>query len=120
MSALKKNYNKACNAYLSAFCCLTELDNGGWVAGETGGIATPGDYFVGMSDLITAVENKLDLDAFLEWYEYGMIVGTGAPNLKSWIAGCPRKSQSELDEIEATRKRIMELEDELKEMLKNN
>jgi hypothetical protein len=120
MSALKKNYNKACNAYLSAFCCLTGLDNGGWVGSEPGGILQAGDYFIGMADLIVAVENKLDLDAFLEWYDYGCIVGTGAPNLKSWIAGCPRKSQSELDEIEATRKRIMELEDELKEMLKNN
>ena len=119
MSAMLENYNKACNAYLSAFCCLTELSNDGWVGGEPGGISQAGDYFICMADLIVAVENKLSLDDFLEWYDYGCIIGTGAPNLKSWVAGCPRKSGDELHEIETTRKRIMELENELKDMCGN-
>ena len=115
---LSDQYEKACNEYLLEFCAQMELSNEGWVGNDVGGVAYVGDYFIGMSDLMVAVDNGIDLDALLEWYDYGVIVGSGAPNLKSWLAGCPRKSQEELDSIEATRKRIMELEDELKEMMK--
>lgn len=118
MSSLKYRYENACNAYLSKFCSNTGLSNDGWVVREAGGVALVGDYFIGMQDLISAVESKIGIDEFLEWYDYCLIVSDGSPNLRSWLAGCPRKSEEELEQIEATRKRIMELEGELEKMLK--
>jgi hypothetical protein len=71
-----------------------------------------------MDDIMTAVDNDLSFDEFLEWYDYCLIVGQGSPNLRSWAAGCPRKTDAELRRIEEKRRSIEDLNEELLEMLK--
>lgn len=115
---LRPRYEKACSEYLAWFCNQMDMERGDWVGGEAGGVACVGDYFIGMEDMMTAVDNDLSFDEFLEWYDYCLAIGSGSPNLRSWVAGCPRKGPKELLEIEKTRRVIRELEDELGEMLK--
>jgi hypothetical protein len=73
-----------------------------------------------MDDIMTAVDNDLSFDEFLEWYDYCLIVGRGSPNLRSWADGCPRLSAEDLDKIEEARRLIRELEDGIGELVKND
>ena len=116
---LRTRYEKACGEYLAWFCDQMGMERGDWVANETGGVACVGDYFIGMDDIMTAVDNDLSFDEFLEWYAYCLIVGQGSPNLRSWAAGCPRRSAEDLDKIEEARRLIREMEDGVGEVVKN-
>jgi hypothetical protein len=115
---LRTRYEKACGEYLAWFCDQMGMERGDWVGGHAGGVACVGDYFIGMDDIMTAVDNDLSFDEFLEWYDYCLIVGRGSPNLRSWVDGCPRLSAEDLDKIEEARRLIRELEDGIGELVK--
>lgn len=118
---LKENYRKACDGYLHRFCELIEMDihYADWV--DVGGVAEIGDYYVSMQDMITAVENNVGYEQFIEWYDYTLRAGAlslPTPNLYAWLRGCPRYSEETLLGIEAAQTRVRDAEEELERRIK--
>lgn len=112
---LKKNYEDACNAYLRAFCRKHGYDEedaiDSWAAGDVGGIASVGDEFVSMDTIIADIDTQAPENAFYEWYDYcyrlHMISDEiTTPNYRSWLRGCPRKSEEEIAALEEAHKRV--------------
>lgn len=123
MNILKQNYEEACNDYLHEFCERYEIDHSDarWIGG-VGEMGEVVDYYFSMRDIIYCVDNHVEWDDLMNWYDYSIDAGTygfTAPNLKSWLAGCPRKSAAEIEEIKAQRSKIEALKDEFEEMIKN-
>jgi len=122
MSALKQSYELACNAYLKAFCLKHELDYEPdcWVGGYVGTICQIADYFIDMETIRTDIDMQAKEGEFIKWYDYSLRVGTlgctGIPNFENWLRGCPIRSEEEILAMEATRRKIEELEKELKKM----
>lgn len=122
MNNLKQSYESAANNYLKAFCLKHGFDYEPdcWVGKYVGTICQIGDYFVDMETIRTDIDMNAKEDEFIKWYDYSLRVGTlgctGIPNFENWLRRCPVKSEEEILAMEATRKRINELEEELKKM----
>ena len=125
--SLQSDYRQACDAYLAAFVKKHEfpMHDCSWVADEPGGIASIGDYFVNMQDIITDIDTDAHPDEWFAYYDYSMEChgfGLTCCNYQSWLKGCPtyspetlerlRKLQRDVSDAEATlRKAIKEAED---------
>lgn len=118
---LRENYEKACNGYLLALSNMWEWDcksYGFWIGDEVGGIYAYGDTtFINMDDIIYCVENNVSKDTYDEWSEYCVWAShyeLSHPNLKSWVMGCPRISETQRDKIDSARNELDRLIDEMK------
>lgn len=125
--SLQSAYRKACDDYLAAFAEKHEFSkyDCSWVADQPGGIASIGDYFVNMQDIITDIDTDAHPDEWLAYYDYSLDchgLGLTCCNYQSWLRGCPtyspetlerlRKLQRDVSDAEATlRKAIKEAED---------
>jgi len=122
MNNLKQSYESACNAYLKAFCLKHDFDYEPdcWVGKYVGTICQIADYFVDMTTIRTDIDMDAKEDEFIKWYDYSLRVGTlgctGIPNFENWLRRCPIRSEDEILAMEATRRKIEELEKELKTM----
>jgi len=111
---LKNDYENAANAYLKAFCIKHDFDFDPdcWVGSIVGEIADVSGYFVDMSTIRTDIHNDASVEQFLKWYDYcsdmRMLGCQTVPNFLSWIRGCPRKTD---EEIERFKLKHNELED---------
>jgi hypothetical protein len=116
---LKTNYERACNNYLKAFCEKHEFDfdTNEWIAGRAGEVVQIADYYVDMATIIDDIELDAPESAFLKWYDYctemRFLGAETTPNFRSWIRGCPRKSEAEIVKMKAAQQRIEELKREL-------
>lgn len=114
---LRLAYEAACTNYLSAFMKQYDLncDPEPWVANEIGTIAEVGDYFFGFDDIKRCVDEDVEWQDLIEWYDYNTevsILGLTTINLKSWLMGAPRVNQMRIKEIKAKRKELDELIEE--------
>lgn len=114
---LQYDYKKACDAYLHRFCELIEMDRhyADWV--DVGGIAEIGDYYVGMQDIITAVEKNVGYEQFIKWYDYTLrcdAVNLTHCNLHSWLHNCPVYSDEQITRLENACKALNEAKAEFK------
>lgn len=101
---LKKRYEKACNDYLRAFCEKYNFyyEPEEWIAGQVGTIIQIADFFFSMETIKLCVDNDVKEGDLLKWYDYTLEAGmTGffAPNLSSWVKGCPRLSDEEISAL---------------------
>lgn len=122
---LRENYDKACNAYLMAFCEKHEFDYAdvarSWVGGDVGGITLCADYCVGMSDIITDIDMDAPEEEYVKYYDYCLRVGSIAngelktPNYDSWLRGCPRIDEEQIRRLEDLQQDIRKAEAVLKE-----
>ncbi|MDR2887691.1 MAG: hypothetical protein LBV26_06815 [Bacteroidales bacterium] len=111
---LRHDYENACNAYLKAFCSKHGYDcedaKNSWTGGKVGTIADVADQYVDMEVITTDIDMDVPKGEFLKWYDYclelGMLGITSTPNYSSWVRGCPRKSEAEIEEIRQARQRI--------------
>lgn len=108
---LQTMYRNACNNYLEAFAEKHGfgMEDCEWVCDDPGGIATVGDYYVGMQTLT----DDIDLDApeaeFLRWYDYDLScteLGLPSCNFRSWLAGCPRHSDDTFSRLRTLRQEV--------------
>jgi hypothetical protein len=111
---IKENYETACNEYLRLFCEKHEFEfePDSWISGDIGGIACVADYYVDMHTIRTDIDTDAPEKEFIEWHDYCVRAGLFniiTPNFRSWIKGCPRKTESELLHLEALRNEILEL-----------
>jgi hypothetical protein len=102
----REYFEKGCNEYLKLFCEKHEFDyeyaKDDWVAGEVGSIVCCGDYFVDMRDIITDIEQDAPNREYENWYDYAFDahnLGLTTPNYQSWLKGCPRCSQKEINRL---------------------
>lgn len=111
---LNENYEKACNAYVSAMLDLFDISRIDcfWVSDEVGGLFMAGDGLsLNMQEIIYIVENGLSYNECLEWQEYNVQAhefNFNLLNLKSWHMGAPRVPQETFDRL---RKMKRDLED---------
>ena len=118
---LKSNYEQVANDYAYEFCYKHEIEFDGWIGDDAGGIANCSDYSVDMQTII----DDINLDApeceFIAWYDYclelGMLGVKGLPNFRSWIKGCPRKTEEEIAEIKAAHEKVEEAKRMLEELI---
>ena len=78
-------------------------------------------------DIKRCVDEGYEWDEVIAWYDYGVeagMFGIDAPNLKSWMAGCPHLNGPEMERIRAASRRVDEakaaLEAEIEELTKGN
>ena len=120
---LKANYKNACQDYLQAFCEKHEydFDDTDWVGDQPGSIAAIADYFVDMQTIIDDIELEAPEEEFLKWYDYCLEMRSfdaeSTPNFQSWVKGCPRRSQEEINSLKSLREKIEGLKSELGNML---
>lgn len=118
MKELQENYKIICNKYALQFATKHELPFDGWVADDVGEVATMGDYYVDFRDIKYDIDNDIDKDEYVKYYDYCLEVYTlnlTAPNYESWCKGCPRIPQDVLDKIQRQRRELNTLIKETKE-----
>ena len=126
---LRENYDKACNAYLQAFCEKHGFDYAdtmrNWVNGDVGGAVECGDYIVSMNDIIADIDWDAPEDEYGKYYAYCLRVGSigngelKTPNYDSWLRGCPRMNEAQLTRLEELQQDIWRAESHLKEGIDN-
>ena len=117
MTNLKQSYESICNEYIKAFAEKHEYECEPYSPSE---IMCFGDYYVSMATIRTDIDMDAKEDEFIKWYDYtlrlGMLDCSGIPNFESWLKRCPIRSEEEILAMEATRRKIEDLENELKKM----
>lgn len=121
---LKSNYEKAVNDYLRAFCDKHDFDyedaKESWVGGDVGGIVCCADYFIDMQTIIDDIHMDAPEEEFIKWYDYHLelsTLGMTAPNFRSWLRGCPRKSDDEIQAIRDAQKRVEDAKEMLNDLI---
>lgn len=125
---LRSDYEKACNAYLKAFCGKHGYDYGdavrSWVGGDVGGVTECGDLSVSLDDIITDIDRDAPEDESGKYYDYCLRVGSIAcggistPDYRSWLAGCPRMDEERIARLEELQQDIRKAERELEEQIR--
>ncbi len=93
---LNKQYEKACNGYLTELLRMWELEAcyGYWSGDEPGTIYHYGDtHNLTMEEIIYIVENDIEENEVLEWEDYCLDAYEfkfTTPNLRAGHMGCPR------------------------------
>jgi len=115
---LKQTYESSCNNYLRLFLEKHgyEYDPNLWVGGSVGTITEVSDLFVGMEDIRIDIDQNVPEEEFIKWYDYSLRLHSlgcsGVPNYSSWLRRCPIKTEEEILEMEAAKKRIDDLTEE--------
>jgi hypothetical protein len=113
---LLNQYTKTTDAVANTFVKKIGMDwtDCHWIGGDSGGILSIGDYFIGMQDIVDGLELDAKWKDFVAWYDYLLDVhGTDhpAPNFKNWLNGCPRVTGEELkrlkEKVEESRKMLI-------------
>lgn len=122
---LKKRYSEIVNEYLKQFCLKHGLNYDeakcGWVANEVGDVVCVGDYYISFDDIRRDIDENINDDEYFKYYNYCVKVneyGCTAPNYRSWLAGCPRFNNGQLDEIEKAHKATERAKRELERVIK--
>lgn len=114
-------YNEACNA-VRDFIVDKHGFNGDtfWVNNEPGGVLSCGDYFFGMDEMMTDLREDPHEDELIKWYDYHtdcLSLGLDACNFRSWLHGCPRYSDEELERVRFAGEMVRDAERRLRETI---
>ena len=122
--ALKKQYEKACNGYLTELLRMWELDAcyGYWSNDEPGTIYHYGDtHNLTMEEIIYIVENDIEENEVLEWEDYCLDAYEfkfTTPNLRAWHIGCPRTPPETFERLRQPKADLDNAIDEEKKRMK--
>ena len=118
-------YYGSCNALLEAFCEKHGFDyedaRKSWVAGCVGETVCCGDYFFDMDVIVTDLKENAPERELFKWYDYATechCLGTNGCNYSSWLKGCPRLSETQMEELRQLKKRVEEAKEQLNECIK--
>lgn len=117
MKDLQKCFNEVCNKYALQFAEKHEYSFDGWVADKVGEVATMGDYSVDFREIKYDIDNDIDADEYVKYYDYCLEVtalNQTVPNYESWCKGCPRIPQEVLDKVQRFRHELNTLIQETK------
>ena len=127
--SLLTTYYSACNAILKAFCRKHgynyDAASVGWVAGDVGGVVLCGDEYYNMDTIITDLREDAPEEELMKWYSYTLDCAMlGAEkhscNFRSWLRGCPRLSDVQMEEIRRAKESVKEAEEGLKQAIERN
>lgn len=65
---LQKDYRASCEKYIKAFEKRHDVSFEFWVGDEIGGVASFGDYFFNLTDIINDVNSDDSTELIFEWY----------------------------------------------------
>lgn len=118
MKELQDKYNEVVNEYALCFIRKHELCDEEdankditleWVGSDIGGVLEIADYYINFSDIKIDIDKNVDKDEFWKYYQYCEEIsllntycktkGITIPNYTSWIKGCPRLSQEQIDRL---------------------
>jgi len=74
-SELKKQYEKACVAYVEKFCDKQGMVFYGWIGDLVGGVAFCNDFFFNHLDIIWDINSGQKKGAIIDWYYNQMTEG---------------------------------------------
>lgn len=84
---LKKEYEKNCNEYLRKFCKKQDLQNGGWVNNNIGGIAFCSDFTFNFNDIVWDINSGQKKGLILSWYNESLESVEHSINYYSYTKG---------------------------------
>lgn len=130
-NTLNQKFNALCEEYRKAFVeyYFTEEEGGEpagswWISDEPGGVlCVNDDVFFGFDEMRYCVDNDVEYEDLMEWYDYTLRLGLidqeiPTPNFNSWLKGCPRFSETQLEEIEERKQKIQAIKKEIEMMIK--
>lgn len=129
-NTLNQKFNALCEEYRMEFMKTYFSDDDGsiamsdWVGDEIGGVlCVSDDLFFCFGDMRYCVDNNVWNEDLMEWHDYTLRLGLideaiPTPNLTSWLKGCPRYSEEQLQEIEKGKRKVRAIEEEIKVMIK--
>ena len=113
MEKLIKNYEDSVNAILDEFKKKHDMDNedGYWIANQVGEVYDFGNETIfDFRDILTDIKENSEKDEIHKWANYmkrvwsinNMVGGVYLKeiNYKSWLKGCPRISDEDLERID--------------------
>lgn len=122
----REYFEKGCNEYLRLFCEKHDFDfldaKRSWVGNNIGTIVCCGDFFVDMRDIITDIDKDAPNGEYENWYEYTLDahnLGLTTPNYESWLKGCPRSSQEDIERLFKLKKDFEDAVNAEKDRIKN-
>ena len=65
---LEKRYKLICEQYVREFCEKQEMDFGGWVGNQVGGIAYCSDFYFNFLDIVWDINSNQPKGLIIEWY----------------------------------------------------
>lgn len=130
-SLFKDEWEYVCNRYRDRFvemyftCDDGFQANTDWIADRTGEIldVNDGEYVFSMDEIRLCVDNNYKWDDIQAWWNYTMRIRTisdniTVPNLESWMKGCPRRSEEELQHLETLHRKAVEQRELLEKYIK--
>lgn len=121
--SLEENYNLICNMYAHAFATKHAYSFDAWIADKVGEVAMMGDYYVDFRDIKYDIDNAIDEEEYVKYYDYCMDIAelsVTTPNYESWCKGCPRIPQEIVDKIRKQRYELNTLIKETEELYGSN
>ena len=68
MNQLKKDYEKACNAYIKAFCKKQDVKFYGWIGDLVGSVALLSEICLNIHDIVWDINSKQPKGLIFTWY----------------------------------------------------
>ena len=105
LETIKSDFERVAIQYADALCEFFELDNdeSWWIGDDIGGVYCNGDMFsFTFQEIRYVVDNQISKDVYLEYDDYVKFCiefNQTAPNLMSWVNGCPRHSKEEIQHL---------------------
>ena len=124
---LQQRWREICDDYVDYFCRGHEYtyDPSAWVGGNVGGVICINDMFISFDDIRYDVDNHIALDKFEQWY--WKAVDLHELGVKNWLnypsfcKGAPDTwTDEKIEKIRDGRKKIQELEDNLRELIEEH
>mgnify|MGYP003473626799 CR=1 FL=1 len=122
---LKKQWEKACNGYLTELLRMWELDAyyAYWIGDDVGGVYDYGDgsFDINLQDIIYCVEKDVTREQYDEWQEYicdASEFNFPLPNLRSWMHGCPRTSPEAFEKLRKLKQNLNDAVEKEKKKIK--
>lgn len=109
---LKEDYERACNAYLNAFCSKHGFQHemgAEWVNKEIGGVACCGDCYFDMATIRADIDSDASEYEIFRWYDYTLDASEfnlPVPNYRHWLMGCPRTAKEWFDNMRTKREEL--------------
>jgi hypothetical protein len=73
LQELNRQHEFVCNEWVQKFCNKQQIDFGGWVGDEIGGIASfDNQYFFNLSDIVLDLKTKQPNGQILAWLNDGV------------------------------------------------
>lgn len=123
LETLRSEYTAVVRKYCEVFAEKHELGEEpfDWVAEDIGGVINFGDnYYFNFDDIRTDIDRDAPIDEIFSWYNHCLRLHTisgdiPTPNYRSWLSGCPRLDEDQIQRLEKAHWAVMDAEEALRQ-----